>query len=101
VWWEAVETSYLLTFGRNGFVLLAGKTWDEASPHLARLWEQSGMARDTPWEAVRDTVHGAWLVSAASFDRARRRAQWLRQAEGGRLYSIVTLQRPATRTWHH
>lgn len=98
VGWGAVETSYLLTFGRNGFVLLAGKTWDEAGPDLERLWEQSGLSREASWEEVRDTVHGAWVGSAAAFDRARRRAQWMRQAEGR--YSVAILQPPGPRDRH-
>ena len=70
-----MDTSYLLAFGRNGFVLLAGSSWIEARPRLKVLWEQTGRPEDASWDLVEGVVHEAWIKSSASFARARLKAQ--------------------------
>jgi hypothetical protein len=80
--WGVVDKAYLLTFGRNGFVLLSGTTWEDARPQLKRLWEQSEMVREARWEVVENVVHGAWVMSAAAFARARIKAHARQRIEG-------------------
>lgn len=84
-----MDKSYLLAFGRNGYVLHSGSSWDEARPRMKRLWEQSAMAREARWEVVESVVHGAWLASAAAFARARLKAHARQRIESGMLMQAM------------
>lgn len=95
-----MDNSYLLAFGRNGYVLLSGSSWDDARPRLKRLWEQSAMAREARWEVVEPVVQSAWLMSAAVFARARIKADARQRLEQGLLMqqvAVPTAQQAARR----
>ena len=87
-----MDKSYLMAFGRNGYVLLSGSSWDEARPRMKRLWEQSAMAKEARWDVVEAVVHGAWLASSAAFARARLKAHARSRIENG-----MVMQAMATR----
>ena len=89
-----MDKSYLLAFGRNGYVLLSGSSWDEARPRMKRLWEQSAMAPEARWEVVEAVVHGAWLDSAAAFARARLKAHARSRIESGLLMQAMASPAP-------
>jgi hypothetical protein len=90
-----VDKSCLLAFGRNGYVLLSGRSWDDARPRLKRLWEQSAMAREARWDVVEPVVQGAWLMSAAAFARARIKAHARQRIEHGMLMQqMAPIARP-------
>ena len=92
-----MDQSYLLAFGRNGYVLHSGSSWDEARPRLKQLWEQSTMAREARWDVVESVVHGAWLASSAAFARARLKAHARQRLESGMLMQAMSVWAPVPR----
>ena len=84
-----MDKSSLLAFGRNGYVLFSGSSWEEVRPWMKRLWEQSAMAREARWDVVEGVVREAWLASAAAFARARLKAHARTRIESGLLMQAM------------